>query len=92
MHNRPGFFLLRPYGERMTKLMDEAIESLRHKVPPELQDDVARAVMELVGTDQAAYELTPEEEAELAESEAEADRGEFATDEQVRAIWAKHGL
>ena len=35
---------------------------------------------------------TPEEEAELDESEAAASRGDFATDEEVRAIWAKHGL
>jgi predicted transcriptional regulator len=36
--------------------------------------------------------LTADEEASFEESLAQADRGEFATDEQVRAIWAKHGL
>ena len=28
----------------------------------------------------------------LLEAKAAAARGEFATDEQVRAVWAKHGL
>lgn len=38
------------------------------------------------------YVLSPEEEADLDASLAEAERGEFATDEEVRALWAKHGL
>jgi len=38
------------------------------------------------------YELSLEEEAELDASLAEAERGEFATEEEVRAVWAKHGL
>jgi predicted transcriptional regulator len=38
------------------------------------------------------HELTPEEEADIDASLAEAERGEFATDEEVRAMWAKHGL
>jgi predicted transcriptional regulator len=37
-------------------------------------------------------QLTPEEEASLEESLAQAERGEFATDDQIRAIWAKHEL
>jgi hypothetical protein len=35
--------------------------------------------------------LTVEEEADLEASLAEAERGEFATDEEMRAIWAKYG-
>jgi predicted transcriptional regulator len=38
------------------------------------------------------YILTPEEEAEIDASLGEAGRGEFATDEEVRAMWTKHGL
>ena len=44
------------------------------------------------GVTQAPYVLTPEEEADLDASLAEAERGEFATDDEVRAVWAKHGL
>ena len=36
--------------------------------------------------------FTPEEEAELDEAEAATARGDFATDAEMRAIWAKHGL
>ena len=42
--------------------------------------------------DQSVLQLSAEEAASFDESLAQADRGEFATDEQVRAIWAKHGL
>jgi predicted transcriptional regulator len=57
-----------------------------------MQDELARVVMQLTGKEQPVYELTPEEEADIDASEAEAARGDFATDEQMRAIWAKHGL
>ncbi len=76
----------------MTKLMDEAIESLRRDVPPEHQDEIARIVMQLTGKEQPVYKLTSEESADLDEAELEIARGEFATDEQVRALWSKHGL
>jgi hypothetical protein len=36
--------------------------------------------------------LTPEEQADLDEAEAEIARGELATDEQIRAMWAKYDL
>ncbi len=76
----------------VTKLMDEAIASLRNDVPSEFQDEVANAVMRLTGKNRSVYTLTPEERADLDEADAEIERGEFATDEQVRALWAKHGL
>jgi len=34
--------------------------------------------------------LSAKEEASFDESLAQADRAQFATDEEVRAIWAKH--
>lgn len=79
-------------GETVTKLMEQAISALRH-VPADQQDEVARVVMQFAGIrpPYALYVPDPEEAAELAESEAAADRGEFATDDQVRAIWAKYG-
>jgi hypothetical protein len=40
----------------------------------------------------APVNLSPEEREAIAHSRAAAQRGEFATDEQVRAVWAKHGL
>jgi hypothetical protein len=75
----------------MTKLLEQAVEAVRG-LPPEVQDDLARILLQLVGKDQPVVQLTADEEASLAESLAEAGRGEFATDEQVRAIWAKYDL
>jgi hypothetical protein len=75
----------------MTQLLEHAVESVR-SLPPEAQDALARFLLQVAGEDQSVIQLTPEEEADLAEADAEIARGEFATDEQMRAIWAKHGL
>jgi hypothetical protein len=75
----------------MTKLLDKALESVRG-LPRELQDEFARMLLELAGDDAEPVALSSEESAALSASRAAAARGEFATEEQVRAIWAKHGL
>ena len=76
----------------MTKLLDEAVEVVR-RLPSNDQDDIARAIIQLAGSELAApVILSPEEREAIARSKAAAGRGEFATDEQVRAVWAKHGL
>jgi hypothetical protein len=75
----------------MTKLLEHAVETVRG-LPPEIQDDLARLLLQLAGEEQPVVQLTAEEEASFEESLAQAERGEFATDEQVRAIWAKHSL
>ena len=75
----------------MTKLLEHALETVRG-LPPEMQDELARMLLQFAGEEQPVIQLTAEEEASFQESFAQADRGEFATDEQVRAIWAKHGL
>jgi hypothetical protein len=76
----------------MTKLLDQAVEAAR-RLPPDDQDDIARAIMQLAGADGAApVSLTADERDAVAKSKAAAARGEFATDEEVCAVWAKHGL
>lgn len=70
----------------MSDLVERAVTTLRN-LPPERQEELAQ--MLLFYADQEMVWLTPEEEADLAESLAQADRGEFATDEEVRAVWAK---
>jgi hypothetical protein len=58
-----------------------------------MQEAIARPVLQLTGyEDQPVIQLTSEEAASFDESFAQAARDEFATDEQMRAIWAKHGL
>ena len=75
----------------MTKLFDQAIEAVR-SLPPDAQDDIARIILQLAGNDAEPVTLSAAERAAIAGSKAAAERGEFATDEQVRATWAKHGL
>jgi hypothetical protein len=74
----------------MTRLLEQAVEAVS-ALPDEVQDDLARILLQLAGVDQPPYELTPEEAADFDASLAAA-KGEFATDEEVRAVWAKHGL
>ena len=75
----------------MTRLLQQAVETVS-ALPDDTQDELARILLQLAGVEQPRYELTLEEEADMDASLAEADRGEFATDEEVRAMWAKHGL
>jgi hypothetical protein len=75
----------------MTKLLEHAVETVR-SLPPETQDELALLLLQLAGEDQPPIQLTDEEEASLEESIQQMERGEFATDEEVRAIWAKYGL
>ncbi|CAX26533.1 MAG: hypothetical protein MIN69_01425 [Methylorubrum extorquens] len=75
----------------MTDLLDKAITAARN-LPPEVQDAIARMVLSYAGEEQAVYRFTPEEEAEQDEADAAEARGDLATDEEVRAIWAKYGL
>jgi len=75
----------------MTQLLEQAFNTVA-ALPDEEQDKLARVMLQLAGLDQPPLQLTPEEEADLAEADAEIARGEFATAEEVRAMWAKHGL
>jgi hypothetical protein len=59
---------------------------------PTAQDDIARLVLRLAADDAPAVTLADEERAAIAVSKEAAAHGDFATDAQVRAVWAKHGL
>lgn len=77
----------------MTKLLEDALEAVR-QLPDDEQNEIARAMLALAGgsVDGEPVPLTPDERAAIARSKAAAARGEFASEEQVRAVWAKHGL
>lgn len=86
------FAALTSYIVLMTRLLDEAFEAVR-RLPSHEQDDIARAIMRLADSDLATpVSLSHEEREAIARAKAAAARREFATDEQVQAIWAKHGL
>jgi hypothetical protein len=73
----------------MTALLEKAMAAAS-ALPDEQQDELARVLLRLAGHEQPPVILTPEEEADLTEAEAEVARGEIASDEQVRAMWAKY--
>lgn len=77
----------------MTDLLEKAVATARG-LPPEKQDEIAPVVLALAGDEyeQPAYQFTPEEAAEQDAADAAEARGDYATDEEVRAIWTKHGL
>jgi hypothetical protein len=76
----------------MTKLLDQALEAVR-ELPPDAQDDIARIVLQLAGSDASTtISLTSEERAAIDTSKSAAARGEFATEEQVRSVWGKRSL
>ena len=73
----------------MTKLLEQAIETAR-RLPTDEQDAIARAILQLAGRDDLPpVPLTPEEREAIAKSKAAAARGEFASDDEVRAIWGR---
>jgi hypothetical protein len=49
-------------------------------------------LLQFAAVDQSTIELTAEEAAFFDESIAQADQGEFTTNEQVPSVGAKHGL
>jgi hypothetical protein len=76
----------------MTKLFERAVETVRG-LPPETQDALARIVLQLAReNDRSPIAMSLEDEASFAESMAEAERGEFVSDQTIQAFWAKHGL
>ena len=76
----------------MTKLLDRALEAARNLSPAE-QDNIARIVLRLTGADdEPPLALTLEEKAAIERSKAAAASGEFASDQEIRAVWDKHGL
>ncbi len=75
----------------MTELLEQAVDTVR-ALPPEVQDDLARLLLQLAGDEQSTIVLSAAEAESFEQSLAQASRREFATDEQVRSVWSKHGL
>jgi predicted transcriptional regulator len=75
----------------MTKLLTEAMEKLA-QLPEGRQDELARMLIDVAASDLSPYQLTDEERAAVEEGLAQAERGEFATDEEVAAMWKRFGL
>jgi predicted transcriptional regulator len=72
--------------------MERAIAKLR-ALPPERQEELAEYVAE-IAEEGAPYrsQLTDEQLAEVQLAIKEADDGQFATEDEMAALWKKFGL
>ena len=76
------------YHLLMTRLLQKALEAVR-LLPPENQDEIARAMLALAGNDSEPEDIDPAHLADVLESLAQAKRGEFATDAEVEAAFRR---
>ena len=73
----------------MTKLLEQALEAVR-LLPAESQDEIARAILTLArGDDREPEPIDPAHLAAVLEGLAQAERREFATDEEVEAAFRR---
>ena len=73
----------------MIKVLEEAIEKVK-KLPKERQEYAAEVLEQIVDAGDAVYLLTDEERRLVREGLDELDRGEAATDAEVRAVFDKY--
>ena len=74
----------------MTKLLEQGIQAVR-ELPGERQDLAGELLLTLAASE-PQYNLTREQIEDLKLSIEEADRGQFATDEEIAEPWNKFGL
>lgn len=75
----------------MTTLLERAFAAAK-TLPDEMQDEAARAVLSFLGEARPYLDPTPEDVEAVRLSREAFARGEVASDAELRAIWAKHGL
>jgi predicted transcriptional regulator len=74
----------------MTKEQIEAVFDRVRTWPLERQEDAAEMLLMMEEQGVAPYQLSEEERVEIEAALAEADRGEFATDEEVEAVFNRY--
>jgi predicted transcriptional regulator len=74
----------------MTKDQIDAVLDRVRTWPPERQEDAVRVLLRMEEAGTEVYELSPEELADIEEGMAEVRRGEFATDEEVVALFNRY--
>lgn len=72
----------------MTKLLEKALEAVR-RLPPDDQDEIARAILSLAGDQGDPEPIDPAHLADVLEGLAQAKRRQFATDADVEAAFSR---
>lgn len=74
----------------ISKRLEKAIEAAK-AWPLDRQDAAAEILEQMNRLSATPYKISAEEHADLEEALAEARRGEFASDAEVAAMFARHG-
>jgi hypothetical protein len=72
----------------MTKLLEKALDVVR-LLPPDSQDEIARAMLSLAGSEGEPDEIDPAHLPDVIESLAQAKRRQFATDADVETAFRR---
>ncbi len=79
------------YAVDMSKSLDTAIEKVRALPEPD-QDEAAEMLLSIASRRGQPVQLDPETRAAVREGQAQARRGEFVSDEDMAAFFARHGV
>jgi hypothetical protein len=72
----------------MTKLLEQALDAVR-RLPPDSQDEIARAMLTLAGHEGEPEPIDPAHLGDVLESLTQAKRRQFATDDEVEAAFRR---
>jgi predicted transcriptional regulator len=75
----------------MTKVLEDAIEKVR-RLPEDRQAYVAEVLEQIAAAGSGQYAVPEDHRAAVLEGLAEAERGEFASDDEMATLWKKCGL
>jgi len=75
----------------MTKLLEQAFAKAR-ELPPEDQDTLAAILLAMTDDGAGIVPLDDEARAAIRAGLEQARRGDFASDDEIAALWRRHGL
>lgn len=75
----------------MTKVLEDAIEKVR-RLPEDRQAYAAEVLEQIVAAGSGLFVVPEDHRAAVLDGLAEADRGEFVSDDEMAAFWKKCGL
>jgi hypothetical protein len=79
------------YSDAMMKVLEDAIEKVR-KLPEDRQAYVAEVLEHIAAAGSDIFTVPDAHRAAVLEGLEQANRGEFASDDQLAALWNKCGL
>ncbi len=75
----------------MTKVLEDAIEKVR-RLPEDRHADVAEILEQIVAFGSEPFIVPESHRAAVFQGLAEAERGEYVSDNDIAALWKKCGL